>query len=172
MAAETKSGFLIEGTIYPMPELDSLNMGEAQILYDLSGITIEELAPAENETVDERTERVMARLRNPGFWRATMCIAYMRAHATVKTAQVVKLIDGINQLEARETLAGDDDQSEDPLALTTPPGGQSPSDPPTSNGSSGSDSQNGSDPPADPLARTGIGELDTSFPDPFPTAIS
>ena len=44
MAAETESGFVIDGVVYEVPGLDTLTMDEAQVLYDYSGLGLEDFA--------------------------------------------------------------------------------------------------------------------------------
>lgn len=164
MAAET--GFLIEGTIYEMPALDSMNMGEAQIFYDYSGLAIEDFAPLEDEETDEHEERVRGLMKNPAFWRAAMHIAYQRQHPELKQAKVRAVVDAVDQITARETLAAVEEEGEGvgPPASTTEPDASSQNDSVASNGTSGNDSPNVSDEPASTLPTIGTGRSDTSSP--------
>ena len=78
MVAETnESGFVIDGVVYEVPGLDTLTMDEAQVLYDYSGLGLEDFAQSADETEEETKARERL-FRNPGLMRALMHIAYKR----------------------------------------------------------------------------------------------
>lgn len=152
MAAET--GFTIDGQIYEVPSIDSLTMDEAQILYDYSGLTIEDFSLGLDEEGDEPSEELQAKLKNPGFMRALVHIAYQRAHPKQNPARVKALVGAANIIATFEQLGEPEEADELPLAPTTE---QEPSSGKSSVGSSkssGSDSSTGSDEQVDPQPAT------------------
>lgn len=172
MAAET--GFLIDGTVYEVPTLDSLTMSERRVMFELAGVTQEDFVQAEDETDEEREERIAKLTRHPGFMEALMHVAYQRGNPTLKAAKVRLVVEATNYLEAVEAMVADDEEPEAdavPLALTTPPDESSQSDSSDSNssseqttGSGGSDSTTGSEGLVRVPTRIGTGRSDTSSP--------
>lgn len=116
MAAET--GFMIDGALYGMPSLDTFTMEEAQILYDYSGLGLEDFA------LEDDDDEFAVKLKNPGFLRALMHIAYRRGNPKQPDSKVRKLIGAVNLIEAHAHLAGGEDDA-DPPALTPEPDRQS-----------------------------------------------
>ncbi len=152
MAAET--GFMIDGNMYEVPDMGTFTMDEAQTLYDYSGLGLEDFASPEDESDDDLRDRER-KLRNPGFLRALMHIAYQRGNPAERPGKVKALIGAANIIAALENLAGDEPAVEDdglPPVLTIEPerssrsgsiendGSRSPS-----TGPSGLSSANGSD---------------------------
>lgn len=174
MDAET--GFLIDGKVYEVPMLDSLNIDEAAVLYDYCGIVQEDFAPEPGETEDETDARNLKLARHPGFWNALMLIAYQRGNPTVKPAFAKAMIGKTNRLEALSTMVGAEPEADEiPLVLTSEPSDPSsngllenePSTP-DSSVSGGSVSTNGSAGQAGPLVSTGTtrsGMYSTSAPE-------
>lgn len=160
MAAET--GFLIDEKLYDVPGLETFTMDEAQLLYDYSGLGLEDfMAPDEDETDDERRRREKA-LRNPGLLRALMHVAFQRGNPTMKPVRVRELIGKVNLVAAMEALgAGEEDDDASPPASTSEPEQSSPSEWPASSESSGGGSTNGSDPPDAQPTPTGTSRSDT-----------
>lgn len=120
MAAET--GFLIEGTVYEVPTLDSLTTDEEQVMYDRCGVVQEDFLPLEGETEEDNDQRIAGVMRAPGFMVALMHIAYQRGNPTVKEDQVRVVIGKTKRLEALSTLGSTAEAEEDevvPLALTS-----------------------------------------------------
>jgi hypothetical protein len=170
VAAET--GFNIDGTVYEVPMIDSLTTDEAQVLYDYSRLTLDDFVPPKDETAEEKHDREEI-LRNPGFLRALMHIAYQRAHPEIRAAKVRALVGAANFVSALETM-GNPDEDEDgdgevPPASTSeqPASSESsslentPSPPPTI-ATPGSGSANGSDAREDLPATTTASRSDTS----------
>lgn len=114
MAAET--GFMIDGALYEVPSLDTFTMDEAQVLYDYSGLTIEDFAALEDEDENEQVDR----LKNPGFMRALMHIAYQRGNEKLAPAKVKALIGAANLLSSYEHLAVGEDDALPPESTTEP----------------------------------------------------
>jgi hypothetical protein len=152
VAAET--GFLIDGTIYEIPTLDSLDGDECMVFFDYCGMVQEDFAPLEDESENETNDRNEKQMRHPGFWLALMHIAYRRKHRELADAKVKALIGRTNRLDALSTMGVEEEDDESvPLALTSVPDGSSPNGSPESESSSGpqpvssgNGSTNGSDP--------------------------
>jgi hypothetical protein len=121
VAAET--GFMIDGTVYEVPTLDSLTMGERRVMFELSGITQEDFVREADESEDEHDARLAKLMRHPGFMESLMHVAYQRGNPTVKPGKVKMVVEGTNYLEAVSGMTGDDDEEEEavPLALTSEP---------------------------------------------------
>jgi hypothetical protein len=171
VAAET--GFNIDGTVYEVPMIDSLTTDEAQVLYDYSRLTLDDFVPPKDETAEEKHDREEI-LRNPGFLRALMHIAYQRAHPEIRAAKVRALVGAANFVSALETMGnpepdeegGDDDvppasTSEQPEPSPTSSLENTPSPPPTI-ATPGNGSANGSDAREDQPATTTASRSDTS----------
>ena len=134
MAAETKeSGFVIDGVVYEVPGLDTLTMDEAQVLYDYSGLGLEDFAQSDNETEEETRARERL-FRNPGLMRALMHIAYQRKHTKLPASQIRRLVGAANVLDALQGLVTEAPEDEIPLGSTSEPSK------PSSSGSLGNDS--------------------------------
>lgn len=122
MAAETKTGFLVDGTVYEVPDMGTLTLDEAQTLYDYCGLTIEDFVPPEGMDDAEFDADIAAKTRNPGFTRALMHIAYQRGNPKIPAARVKQLVGSANLFEQFEHLAGEPDETEEdqvPLASTS-----------------------------------------------------
>lgn len=163
-----ETGFEIGDETYPVPTLDSLNMDEAQVLYDYSSLVVEDfLPPRPDLTEDEKGEIEAAlgqKMRNPGLLRALMHIAYQRGNPGQKPAKVKELIGKANMTEALLSLASLDDTEDDslPPAQTPEPERQSPSGSGGSNTNSGAGSENASAQPEETLDGIGATRSGTS----------
>lgn len=162
MAAET--GFDIDGTVYPVPELDSFDMDEAQVLYDYSGLIIEDFVQLPPDASDEEREQREQKLKNPGLIRSLMHVAYQRGNPKAKPAKVRELVGKANIIASYNGLLGEEGEEELPPASTTEPVPQSQNEPVISNESSGDASTNASAQQDDTLVITGTGRSDTSSP--------
>ena len=130
--------FVIDGRDYEVPNVDTLTMGEAIVVYDYSGLGLHELGDNAN---------------NPGLIASFMHIAYQRANPDQTKTDIRKLIEATSLVEAFEKLAGDDDDS--PTVRKTGPSESSPPSSSSSDASSGTGSPNGSDEQADAQPNTG-----------------
>lgn len=149
MAAETTTGFLIDGNLYEIPGVFTLTNDEAQILYDYTGLAIDDFLPGDEEAEPD--------FKNPALLRALMEIAYQRGNPMVRPAKVKELIGAANRLSVLSGLVGEQEPEEDdasPPALTSEPPGSSPKssleNEPSKTPSTekpGNDSTNGSDGP-------------------------
>lgn len=105
------TGFLIGEVFYDVPGLDSFNMDEAEILYKCSGLTLEDFALDEEDP--EQAAQLAVNIKNPGFVRALMIIAYLRGDSNTTYAKAASVIGKTNVLEALKNLAeGDVDPPE------------------------------------------------------------
>jgi len=132
VAAETQLlKFKIDDHEYEMPMLDDLDMDEWQILYDYTGLILDDFAPKEDADEERDRER---RTSQPGFTRAMLHIGYRRAHPDLKP-DAIKQVTGeaklLHVLEALGESAPEEDET--PLALTTEPEPSSPKRPVDSN---------------------------------------
>ena len=164
MAAENTTGFKIDDLIYPMPALDTLNVDEAQVLYDYSKLTIEDFVKPEELDDDEFEELLKPKLRNPGFMRALMHIAYQRGNPRYPAGKVRDAVGSANLISAVESLADTAEREDDavPPASTTEPEQPLGRNSVYSNASSGAGSTTSSDEPADLHASTTTSESDMS----------
>jgi hypothetical protein len=140
MAEEPK--FVIDGTEYPIPELDDFTMGEALVLYDYTGLSIDQ--------VDEDAPRMP-------LVAAFMHIAYQRGHPDASDAKVKRLVRDSNLQVALERFSVEEEDVRPP---DQPPSEQ-PEKPFGSEHDSGSASTNGSTEPATGQSLTGTPGSDT-----------
>lgn len=163
MAAET--GFMIDGELHECPAIDTFNMDEAQVLYDYSGLTLEDFARTADVSEEEFSELIKDKIKNPGFVRALMHIAYQRANPRQNASRVKALIGQANMIGALERL-GETDEAEAtddrPPVSTTELEPSSLRSSVVSNGTSGDDSTRSSDEPDDPDATITTRESATS----------
>lgn len=160
--ADIESGFLIDGKHYPIPTLDSFNMDEAQILFDYSGLALEDFVPAHPELSDDERATYEAeqlrKVRNPAFKRALLHVAFQRGNPQAQPAQVRQVVGAVNLLDATVALlAGDDDEEHSPATESSPsePSKPSGSETPSERSGSGRTSPTGSDEQDGILASTG-----------------
>lgn len=170
MAAEKQpeAGFTIDGKVYEIPTLDSLTMDECQVLYDYSGLTVEDFAgidipdDAELDELEPEQLEQLKRMRNPGFLRALLHVAYARGNQHLGRKRVEAMIGNVNMLEAMielaEQTAGDGKGADaDPPASTTELDGSSPRSSVDSSESSGPHSEIDSAEPVDRPRLTTVG---------------
>jgi hypothetical protein len=164
------AGFEIDGEVYEVPRLDTFDMDEAQILYDLSGIVLEDFIPPHPDDSEEEREALltlqMARVRNPAFRRALVVIAYVRANPDAVPAEVSQRVGKINAVDvtlAVLTRKGDDEEDPSTSSPKLPEEKSSENEtlPPSS---SGSHSGSVSAARVVNLLPTGASESDTSSP--------
>lgn len=114
MAAETEPlKFKIGTDEYEIPPLDDLDMDEWQIVYDYSGLILEDFAPAPDradEQIDGDEDGPLElarqqRVKNPAFTTALLHIGYRRSHPDAKFDAVKKLVGGTKRLQVLEALA-------------------------------------------------------------------
>lgn len=168
---ETESGFLVGGRIYPIPTLETFNMQEARVLYDYSGLTLEDFVPPDPDVddVEEKAAELAVKTKNPAFLMALLHIALQRGNQDWKPEKVKKLTEQSNLIATVEGLVDEEDAKDDTPPPTVAPDslrmneqlGSSPRSSEDSNGNSGLDSKQGSVELATTPELTGTGELPT-----------
>ena len=153
------SGFEINGEAYEVPRLDSLNLNEEQVLYDVAGIVQSDFAPAHPEASEEQklvAARVLdERLRNPAFKRALVYIAYRRKNPGVAISEMDVVVgETVNAIDSEVALWRGD---ADPTTTGSPSESESEpsSNEPLSSSDSSSNSQSIAEQVVVPLASTG-----------------
>ena len=170
--AETQNpiGFEIDGQVYEVPTLDSFDMDEAQLLYDLSGVILEDFIPAPLDASDEEKaahyQLQLVRIRNPAFRRAFVHVAYRRKHEGYDFDALDK---GIGKMNATDISIAVLSRGDDPDPSTSSPSKleqssneNATSEPSSSGNGSGSDSER----PELTLAPTGTSPSVTSSTSP------
>jgi hypothetical protein len=145
------AGIEIDGREYPVPSVFQLTMGEAQVLYDYSGYTVEDFVPPVPGDPDE--ER-MARVKNPAFKRAMVHVAYQRGNPDAAHAEVAKVVDGLEMWGAILDMLVDNDADPTSVSQNKPENSQ-PSETSSTDGSSGRRSSTKSGEQAVTLVPTG-----------------
>jgi len=95
--------FRIGDEEYEIPPIDDFDMDEWEIVYDYSGLVLDDFAPVEDETQEQARQR---RTAQPALMRALLHIGYRRTHPEAAVADVKK-ITGAAKL-ARIFEVGDD----------------------------------------------------------------
>lgn len=153
---EAIRGFLIDGKEYPAPSIDTFNMDEAQILYDYSGLTLEDLVADESDP--EALAARNKKLGSPGLLRTLMHVAYARGNPSMKPQAVKKAIGESNWLDAIKAFASTGEVDAGPPELKS----SSTSSSDSSNEHSGDASMTSSGQQDETPAATGTTESDTS----------
>lgn len=176
MASGEESGFLIGDRRYEIPSVDSLDMDEAEIMYERCGLVQEDFVPLEDETEEETRKRRIELTRHPGFVRALVEIAYRRGHPKEDPAKVRAIAGSVNRIQALTDLvesAGEEEDDAGPPAelveSTSEPSRSSPTNSDGSSANSGSPSPPISDEPVDLPEPTGASTSITSSPRSVPT---
>jgi len=165
---QPESKFVIDGGDYPIPTLDTFDMDEAQLLYDLARMSVEDFAIADGD--EEGEAELEQKIRNPGFIRTLMQVAYQRGNPGISAAKAKQVIGHANLIEAYDNwLEGLADASPPEQTRSKPEPPDEQSRPSSSNESSGGDSTNGSAQPDESPVATGISRSDTSSPQSVPT---
>lgn len=146
------AGFQIDGRTYEVPALGTFTMDEAQILYDYSGLLIEDFAANEEGFSD--------RIRNPGLYKALLHVAYVRGNPKASTREVAAVVGALKYWDVLQNWADAINSREAdavPLDETKPPSEQSQNASDGSSSTSGADSSATSAPPASTREVIGIG---------------
>lgn len=123
------AGFEIDGERYEVPMLNTLDLRECQILYDLTAssalgpIVQEDFEPADPTwNINRKREHVLERLRiseRPDFKRALAVIAYLRRNPDVTLADAGARSEKANALQFTiASILGDDES--DPTMRSSP----------------------------------------------------
>lgn len=144
------AAFEIDGRDYPVPSVFTMTMGEAQVLYDYSGYTLEDFVPPLPDEPDTR----IAKLKDPAFKRAMVHIAFQRGNPDTSPDEVRQLVDGVQMMDMTVAMFGDENEDPTPGSQKQPEPKSSPYDLSSTEGS-GSRSDSTSDEPAVTLVPTG-----------------
>jgi hypothetical protein len=145
--------FKIEDVEYEVPILDDLDLDEWQILYDYTGLILEDFAPQEDEETEKDRQR---RTSQPGFTRAMLHIGYRRTHPELKPDAIKKVTGEAKLLHVLEAFGeAPDEEDETPLASTIEPEKSSPQSSVDSNETEPASSPKNSDQPAIQRVPTG-----------------
>lgn len=98
-ASKKPAQFEIDGKEYPIPDIETLNMDEAMIMYDYSGMTIDEI----DETIG----------LHPGLIAGFMHVSYSRKNPGASKAAVTRLIRGANMMDAVKQFAKKAEEAEE-----------------------------------------------------------
>ncbi|HSE44717.1 MAG TPA: hypothetical protein VLA89_05245 [Gemmatimonadales bacterium] len=94
--------FVIDEVEYPIPGLDGMNMQEAVVLYERSGLTLEDFAIDDEDP--EQVEELEQKTKHPGFLLALVQIAYMRGHPKVTRKRAEQVADQMDLIAAYEAV--------------------------------------------------------------------
>lgn len=156
-----EAGFEIEGEVYEVPRLETFDLDEEQILYDVAGVVQLDFVPAHPDASEEEKEFVqramMARIRDPRFKRALAHVAYRRRYPEAAFDDVAIRIGKMNALDAELAIFGEADA--DPPAKSSPsePESETSSSEPSNGEASGNPSGSDSAPVVELHAATGAG---------------
>lgn len=108
----------IEGEQHPFPSIDTFDNDEWQIVWDESGLGMDDFAmvPVDDPDHDVKAAERSRKLGHPGLFRALMHIAYRRAHPDAKDVFIRKLIG--KQRPTAATTAVEVEVEQDPPTLT------------------------------------------------------
>lgn len=174
--AETPSGFEIAGDVYEIPRLETFDLDEAQLLYDISGVILEDWMPPHPDSPDDQKALVFqlqaARTRDPSFKRALVHIAYRRKYPDEEFETVEKIVGGVNATDVTVAILTRGDEPDPSTSSPSKPDSKSNTNGTSEPSSSGSPSGSDSERPALTLAPTGVSPLGTSYQPSAPTEIS
>lgn len=107
-----ETGFTIAGEVCPYVDPFSMTMGELCVLYDLSGVRVEDIQRRGDETDDERHVRLTEITTRPSYKLGLFYVAYARRHPELPRAAVIEVVENVDQWEAFTTLVeGDEDEN-------------------------------------------------------------
>ena len=112
--ADPESGFMVNGTVYPIPAFDTFDLDEAQVLYDYAGLGLEDFAVDLEDT--EQVAEATQKLKNPGFLRALVHIAYRRGNPDIKPADVKAAAAAVNYLDVFVAAIGQAADADPPVS--------------------------------------------------------
>jgi hypothetical protein len=106
VAAETLK-FTIGKNKFEMPEIDDLNFAEWELIYDNTGLTLSDFAPAfdENGKLDEKAEADRDhRISQPAFTRTRLQLALQRANPQMLDSEAEEITKRITLLDAIDAI--------------------------------------------------------------------
>lgn len=107
-AVSEPTGFEIGGKFYDVPRLETFDLDEEQILYDISGLVQMDFVSAHPEATDEVKAavdfRILSAVRNPAFKRALIHIAYRRQNRDKTFDEIESLIGRASAVDTEAAL--------------------------------------------------------------------
>lgn len=164
-----EAGFRIDGRVYEIPTLDTLDLDEQEIFWDLTQMGVEDFVPPSidepDEVLAEYRAEMSRRVKNPRFLRALVHIAYRRGNRELPEAAIVAVVGSVNYsgvfVDFIAASRGDD--AGPPVAESTSELDESsPRSSVDSNANGGTDTSSGSDEPDATPSPTGTGRSGTS----------
>lgn len=173
---QNPTGFDINGEVYEVPTLDSFDMDEAQILYDLSGVVLEDFIPPHPDSPEQEKaahyQLQLLRVRDPGFKRALVHIAYRRKHEEYDRSELDKAVGKMNATDVSIAILTRGDEVDPQTSSPNEPDSKSRTNGTSESSSSGKPSGSDTERPALTLAPTGTSPLGTSYQESPPTPVS
>ncbi len=164
MSAETTDrgrSFTAGGETYEYPDPFDLSLDEWVIIYDETGLILEDFAPFDDK---QREATRQQQLRNPALIKALAICGLMRAKKELDVAAARELTGEMKMLDVLASLAGGEAVAEevDPQTGGLPSNESEPEDKSQrksddTNGSTSADSPSSSDEPVSEPAATGTG---------------
>lgn len=90
--------FRIDGSVYEVPELGTFTMGEALILYDNTGLSLESFVLDADDP--KQAQQFTKAILHPGTVFSRMVVAYLRGNPGASREQAEAIIEKGNWLEA------------------------------------------------------------------------
>jgi hypothetical protein len=116
----------VEGELLAFPNMETLDISEENLLYEIAGIVLPDFMPAHPEApADIRAAVDLAiamRIRTPRFKQAAVAIAYRRAHPETPFDELVSISERVNAFDSELWLNGKD-PAEEEAADPTPSSG-------------------------------------------------
>ena len=158
MDVEQEPVFVFDGQRLPIPDLETFTLAESVILYDNTGMTLEDFMPDEELSEEAANAERESKGRHPGFLLTLLHVAYQRAHPKFSVQKVRALIGSANLIEVIEAIEGipEDDAVPPSVESTSAPTASSRNASDDSSATSGNGSTNASDAPADGPPATGV----------------
>jgi hypothetical protein len=154
VAAETNDSrrtFTAGGETYEYPDPFDLDLDEWVVIYDETGLILEDFAPFDDKIREETRQQ---QLRNPALIKALAICGILRAHPQTNIHAARELAGDMKMLDVLKSLAGGDDPTQESQSATDESSLRTSGD---ISESSSPDSPKTSDEPEGELPATGTG---------------
>jgi hypothetical protein len=114
VAAETNDSrrtFTAGGETYEYPDPFDLDLDEWVVIYDETGLILEDFAPFDDK---KREETRLQQLRNPALIKALAICGIIREHPQTDIDSARELAGDMKMLDVLKSLAGGEDDADDP----------------------------------------------------------
>lgn len=152
-------GIEINGEMYEVPRLDTLDLDEERLLYLYADTVLEDFAdPHPDEKPEVKRALLveqMRRVRNPAFKRTLAHIAYRRIHPDLEDEKIQEAIGGVNARDLDLAVFRRHDTGPPAKDSQKQPASETDSNSPSKPDPSGSPIENSSGTAVVSLARTG-----------------